>query len=381
MPDLKRNARNLLADLVSIDSVNPDLVRGGAGEKKIAAFIADRLRQAGLQVELDEPRPGRTSVIARLPGAGGGRTLLLNGHIDTVGIEGMRDPHRPRVDGDKLFGRGAYDMKAGVAASMLALEDAVRLPLRGDVILTAVCDEEFASQGTESVLRRVHADAAVVTEPTGLDIVIAHKGFAWFEVETFGVAAHGSRPDLGRDAILFMGRILSRLDHLNQSLLSGASHALLGTGSLHASLIHGGQELSSYPEKCSLSVERRTRPGETRASTRQEIERILEELSAADPEFNASFKTGLSRNPFELSPDEDLAIILSNAVAVRSKRAPSLIGMTAWTDAALFASAGIPTVIFGPGGGGAHAIEEWANLDDVVACQEILVKTITDFCA
>jgi len=376
-----QTARDLLAALVSIDSVNPELVPGGAGEARIAAFIAEWLSKAGASVKCDEPKWGRISVIARVPGHGQGRSLLLNGHIDTVGIEGMTKPHQPRIEGQRLFGRGAYDMKAGVTAAMLAMADAVHLPLRGDVILTAVCDEEHGSIGTESVLRQVHADAAVVTEPTGLDIAIAHKGFAWFEVETFGVAAHGSRPDLGRDAILFMGRILSRLDDLNQSLQSGESHSLLGTGSLHASLIHGGQELSSYPERCKLSIERRTRPRETNIKTRNEIDRILKELSTADPEFKATFKAGLARNPFEIPPEEDLVILLKNAAAARLKCEPSLIGMTAWTDAALLASAGIPTVIFGPGGGGAHAVEEWANLDDVVACQEILVKTIRDFCA
>jgi acetylornithine deacetylase len=376
-----QNTRELLAALVSIDSVNPDLVPGGAGEARIAAFIAEWLSKAGASVKFDEPKLGRISVIARVAGTGGGRSLMLNGHIDTVGTEGMSKPHHPRIEGQKLFGRGAYDMKAGVTAAMLALADAAHLRLRGDVILTAVCDEEYGSLGTESVLKRVSADAAIVTEPTGLDIAIAHKGFAWFDIETFGVAAHGSRPDLGRDAILYMGRFLNGLDRLNRALEQGQKHFLVGAGSLHASLIQGGQELSSYPEKCRLSIERRTRPGETPEQVEMEIREILTEMSTGDPDFKASLKAGLSRKPFEVGAEESIVLAARQAVNEQLGREATLVGMSAWTDAALVSSSGIPTVILGPGGAGAHAVQEWANLDELAACQEILVKIISDFCA
>lgn len=373
--------RDLVEALVSIDSVNPELVPGGAGEAKIAAYIADWLQKAGASVELDEPRPGRVSVIARVPGTGGGRSLLLNGHIDTVGVAGMKNAHTPRVEGDKLFGRGSYDMKSGVAAAMLTLASAVHLRLRGDVILTAVCDEEHASIGTEAALKRVSADAAIVIEPTALDIVIAHKGFAWFTVETSGVAAHGSRPDLGVDAIVAMGKVLNGLDRLNQILAQGARHRLLGPASIHASLVSGGQELSSYPENCKLSVERRTIPGESLSKIQDEIKSILDQELKLNPRFKGTFTTGLVREPLEVPETEPVVTTLRKAAVIQLKREPRFQGFSGWTDAGLITAAGIPTVIFGSGGAGAHAIDEWCNLGEVLACHEVLVATAAAFCA
>jgi acetylornithine deacetylase len=373
--------RDLVEALVSIDSINPELVPGGAGEAKIAAYVAQWLQKAGAPVELDEPRPGRVSVIARALGTGGGRSLLLNGHIDTVGVAGMKNAHTPRVEGNKLFGRGSFDMKSGIAAAMLTLAAAIKLRLRGDVILTAVCDEEHSSIGTDSVMKRVSADAAIVTEPTGLDVVIAHKGFAWFTVETSGVAAHGSRPDLGVDAILAMGKVLNGLDGLSQTLAKGSRHALLGLASIHASLISGGQELSSYPEHCRLSVERRTIPGEGLSQIQAEIKSILDQESKLNPRFKGTFTTGLVREPLEVSEAEPIVATLRKTAASHLNREPRFQGFSGWTDAALIHASGIPTVIFGPGGGGAHAVEEWCNLSEVLTCHQVLLATAAAFCA
>src|SRR5919201_2025298 len=205
---------DLLSKLVSIDSVNPSLVAGGAGEHEIATLIEAWARDAGLETERLEETPGRPSVLVRARGAGGGRTLLLCGHIDTVSVEGMTDPHTPRIDGDRLYGRGAYDMKAGVAAALLACREAARLGLAGDVVVAAVADEEHASIGVQEALRHVHADAAVVTEPTELELAVAHKGFIWSEIEVTGRSAHGSRPHLGVDAIVKMGAVLGQIEQL-----------------------------------------------------------------------------------------------------------------------------------------------------------------------
>ena len=270
---------DLLAGLVAVDSTNPDLVPGGAGEADIAAFAAAWLERAGLEVSLEEAAPGRPNVIARAVGSGRGRegrSLLLNAHMDVVGVEGMTDPFTPRIEAGRLYGRGAFDMKGGLAAIMLAAARVAGAGLRGDVIVTAVCDEEYASLGSEAIAARVWADAAIVTEPTGLDVCVAHKGFLWLEIETEGVAAHGSRPDLGVDAIAAMGNILTGLEQLARTLSAGRSHPLLGPGSIHASLIEGGRELSSYPDRCRLSVERRTIPGESR----ELVERQVRELAA-----------------------------------------------------------------------------------------------------
>ena len=163
----------LLSSLVAVDSVNPALVPGGAGEQAIAAVIERWARDAALETERLEETAGRPSVLVRARGTGGGRTLLLCGHVDTVTVEGMDDPHTPRIEGDRLYGRGAYDMKAGVAAALIAARAAARLGLAGDVVVAAVADEEHASIGVQEALRRVSADAAVVTEPTELQLVAA----------------------------------------------------------------------------------------------------------------------------------------------------------------------------------------------------------------
>jgi len=371
---------SLLGELVAIDSINPDLVPGGTGEAAIARFVANWLERAGLAVEIDEPVPGRPSVVAIARGTGGGRSLMLNAHMDTVGVAGMERPHDPVVQGSRLYGRGAFDMKGGLAAIMFAAAAAKNQQLRGDVILTAVSDEEYASIGTASIVKRWHADAAIVTEPTGLEICIAHKGFIWLEIETRGIAAHGSLPDLGVDAIVKMGKVLVGLEELDRSLRSAPSHRLLGSGSLHASLISGGQELSSYPERCILSVERRTVPSETAQDVEFQVRQILDQLAASDAAFNAALKTTLLRPAFEVSQDEPIVQVVRRHAAAIPGQEPGIIGATAWMDSAILSAAGIPTVIFGPGGEGAHAVVEWVDLEQVQRWVEVLVASAEEFC-
>ena len=370
----------LLRQLVATDSVNPDLVPGGAGEGAIARFVAEWLERAGLEVVVDAVAPGRPNVVGIARGSGGGRSLLLNAHMDTVGVTGMERPHDPFIEGNRLYGRGAFDMKGGLAAIMMAGAAARRCGLRGDVIVTAVVDEEFASIGTEAIARHWRADAAIVTEPTELDICTAHKGFAWFTVETTGVAAHGSRPDLGVDAIVKMGKVLVGLEELDLALHSASPHPLLGTGSIHASLIEGGQELSSYPERCTLGIERRTIPGEAMQRVEAELSAIFTRIAAQDPTFRASVTSGLTREPFEVSLQEPVAQAVLRQARQRLRREIAEVGGTGWMDSALLAAAGIPTVIFGPGGDGAHAVVEWSDLAQVEQCTEILAAVAEDFC-
>jgi acetylornithine deacetylase len=369
----------LLADLVAIDSVNPDLVHGGAGEGRIAHFIADWLRAKGLEVHLDQVGPGRPNVIAAARGAGGGPTLLLNGHIDTVGVAGMADPHRPIVEGERLYGRGAYDMKCGVAACMAAIAEARERGLRGDVIFTAVVDEEYAGRGTIDAAAKYRADAAIIAEPTELALVVAHKGFVWLEIEARGRAAHGSIPG-APDAILQMGKLLVELDALNRRLLARPTHPLLGSGSLHASLISGGQELSSYPERCVLAIERRTIPGETPEQAEAEINAIVSRLAAEDRAFRVAVRRGVDRAPMETAADAAVPALLRQHAAEVTGRAISVVGVPYWTDAASLAAAGIPTVLFGPSGAGAHATEEWVDLESVRQCVEVYLRVIDAFC-
>ena len=371
----------LLSDLVAIDSINPDLVPGAAGEAAIATFIAEWLRAAGLEVHMEEVQPGRPNVVGIAHGAGGGRSLLLNGHIDTVGVAGMSQPFRPRVEGGKLYGRGAYDMKGGMAACLIAAAEAARLNLRGDVIVTAVMDEEYAGLGTLAIADQVRADGAIVAEPTELQLVVAHKGFVWLEVETQGVAAHGSRPHLGVDAIAKMGGVLTGLERLAAELAQRPPHPLLGPPSVHASTIQGGGEWSTYPDRCTLAIERRTLPGETGDTAEAELRVIVDGLAAADPAFKAVVRRDLVRSPLETPAGAAIFAAVQQAAAGVLGKPVEPTGVSFWTDAASLHAAGIPTVLFGPLGAGAHAAEEWVDLASVQRCADVYLATAAAFCA
>ncbi|NMB53783.1 MAG: ArgE/DapE family deacylase [Leptolinea sp.] len=370
----------LICDLVSIDSVNPDLSPGGRGEEEVARFAAGWLEKAGLEVHLDEVKPGRPNVIAVARGSGGGRTLMLNGHTDVVNPAGMPDAFKPVIRDGRLYGRGSYDMKGGLAACMLAAARASTAKLRGDVILTAVMDEEYAGLGTIHAAGRYKADAAIIAEATGMELVVAHRGFVWLEIETIGVAAHGSRPDLGVDAISKMGYVLTALDRLNKDLMANPRHPLLGGGSLHASLIQGGLELATYPDRCCLSIERRTIPGETPESVEEEIRQILAAIHEKDPSFKADVRRLLYRSPMETPQDAEILPVIRQTSAAVLGHPVTVSGVPYWTDAATLSAAGIPCVLFGPSGAGAHAVEEWVNLDSVRDCAEIYLAAAQEFC-
>jgi acetylornithine deacetylase len=365
----------LTSELVAIDSVNPSLVTGGAGETEIARFVAAWLEQAGLDVEVCEPATGRPSVVGVARGSGGGRSLMLNAHLDTVGTAGMEAPLSPRVEQGRLYGRGALDMKGSLAAVMLAGREAARLGLRGDVIVAAVADEEAGSVGTEAVLGRYRADAAIVAEPTWLQLAIAHRGFVGFEIEVAGRAAHGSRPERGIDAIVRMGRVLVGLEELDRRLRSAAAHPLLGTGAAHASVIEGGQELSSYPERCVLLAERRTLPGETTEEVERELAAILDRAGRDDPVFRGRVSVPFAREAYEISADDPFVGLVR-----RCAGEPTIVGMPFWADSGLIAAAGIPTVLFGPGGEGLHETAEWVELADLDCCRAVYVAVARELC-
>ena len=371
---------SLLRDLVAIDSVNPSLVPGAVGEREIASAIAEHMRRIGLDVQMQEAAPGRPNVIGVIEGRAQGRSLMFCGHIDTVGVAGMDGPFDPRIGSDRLYGRGSQDMKAGVAAMIdAAREIAARGMNRGRLIVAAVVDEEYASVGADALVTQWTADAAVVTEPTDLQIAVGHKGFAWVDVETLGRAAHGSRPREGRDAIMRMGRVLQRLEALDRELQARPPHPIMGTGSLHAAIVSGGRELSSYPDRCSLQIERRTIAGEEGESARDEVAGILDRLRSEDPEFEGTARLTFSRPPYELSPDHPLPRTLA-AAAVQAGCTTTTTGMSFWTDAAILAGAGIPSVLFGPGGAGLHSIEEYVRISEVIACRDALSRLVVDWC-
>jgi acetylornithine deacetylase len=371
----------LAAQLVAIESINPDIVESGSGELEVARFVAEWCERAGLETTLVEVAPGRANVVAVARGTGGGRSLMLNAHLDTVGVAGMTAPFEPRLEDGRLYGRGSYDMKGSLAACMLATAEAKRRGLRGNVILTAVADEEFASVGTEAVAATMTADAAIVTEPTELQLAVAHRGFVHLEVEVQGRAAHGSRPHLGIDAIAKMGRVLVGIEELDRRLRASPTHPYVGSGSAHASLIEGGQEFSSYPARCLLQGERRTIPGETAELAEQELRAIVARAGNGDPDFSANLRAPISREPFEVAEDAEIVQTVRRQAAAVLGAEPELVGVSFWADSALLAAAGIPTVLFGPLGEGAHAEVEWVDVASLEHCVEIYVGVAAELCA
>ena len=374
----------LLRQLVAIDSVNPGLAATGAGETAIADWSAHWLGDHGFEVHRLERTPGRPSVVGIARGTGGGRSLMLNGHLDTVGIAGYDgDPLAVEIRDGQVHGRGTFDMKGGMAAMLAA---AVRARagggLRGDLVLALVADEEHASMGTEEVIAAgFRADAAIVCEPTLEELVVAHKGFAWTDVVIEGVAAHGSRPDLGVDAIAKAGHFLVALDAFGARLAAGPAHPVLGTGSIHAGVITGGVEPSTYPATCRISVERRTIPGEDAATVAAELRAILEPIAASVPGFRYRLEPGLARDPWEADPASPAYGAILRQATEALGRPPVIRGERFWTDAQLLEAAGIPSVLFGLDGGGAHAATEWVELASLHRVTDILTAVIGEICA
>ena len=366
----------VLQDLVRINSVNPVLDPSAPGERAIAEYVGEAMSALGADVRYHEPKAGRVSVVARLDGSAPGRSLMFNAHADTVDVAGMPEPFSGELRDGRVYGRGAFDMKGGLAAMMgavKALADAGS-PHAGEVLLAAVADEEYASLGTEDLVRHYRPDAAIVTEPTALDICVAHKGFAWFEVTTRGRAAHGSRFELGVDANMRMGRVLASLETLEREVRERTPHPRLGPPSLHAATIAGGSGLSTYAASCRLQIERRTIPGESREAVTNEIRALLRRQVELDQSFEADFEVLLVREPFEVAEDAAIVRALTDAATAVLGRRPSYVGQTPWMDAALLADAGAETVVMGAAGAGAHAKEEWVDLASVHQLAQCLAE-------
>jgi acetylornithine deacetylase len=369
-------ARYLQA-MVRIDSVNPGLVSGAAGEAQIASWLLKTCRELGLEAWTQDTAPNRPNVIARWKGLGGGKSLLLTGHTDVVSVENMPgDPFDARMEGGRLYGRGALDMKSGLAAILgaVAALKADGFQPRGDVLLGFVTDEEYLSIGTEALVKEIRADAAILTEPTGMDIFIAHKGFVWLTVTTIGKAAHGSAYHDGIDAIALMGRVLYHMERMEREEFPKREHPLVGRPSVHTSFIKGGLGLSIYPDRCTLEIERRLLPEETPEQVLREWVFVLEVLMDADPRFSGNVKLGFSRRAYEIDRRAPIVETLDNAFQQVMGKAPNYAGARFWMDSALLGAAGIPTVVLGPSGVGLHAAEEYVELDSVYQCAAILAE-------
>jgi acetylornithine deacetylase len=374
---------DLLKSLVRINSVNPVLVPGAPGEAEAAEFVAAFMDHIGFKTSIDEIAPGRPNVIGILRGSGKGSSLMLNGHLDTVGLSEMQiDPLDPVIKDGLLYGRGAFDMKGGLAA-MLSAAEAIAdsgVELAGDLVIGAVCDEEHMSIGTDRLVESTRTDSAIVVEPTALQAVIAHKGFAWIEVEFHGVAAHGSSPAEGVDAIMNAGRFLVALEEYQRTVLSNRSHPLVGSPSLHSSTINGGRELSTYPDYCRLQIERRLIPGESTGDVRNEIGALLASLSDSDPRFKADYRIVFMRGPMEASSESSICMALMKSIEIITGRPAQVAGVSYWLDSEIIWRNGIPVVVFGPAGGGAHAATEYVSTSSVIDVARVLEGTIARYC-
>jgi acetylornithine deacetylase len=380
----RADAVALTSALVTIDSRTPSLVSGAPGEGEVARRLAEILRDWGMRVELQEVAPGRPNVIARVgPARPGARTLMFNGHIDVVGVDGMRHaPFEAACENGRMYGRGSSDMKAGVAAMCAAAVRAADAGIDGEIIIAAVVDEEFESIGTRGLIAAgVRADAAVVTEPTCLAIMPAHRGFTWTSVSLRGRAAHGSRYDLGVDAIKHAGLLLAELDAYEREVLAKRTHPLLGHASMHAATISGGTGWSTYPDACELTIERRTLPGEHQADAVREVREAAERVGRRANGFEADVRHVFSQGPSDVAIDAPIVEALGSALRACGERVRHE-GMSAWTDAALLNDAGVPAILFGPGDISlAHSAEEWVNVEEVERAARVLERLARDWCS
>ena len=367
---------SILSRLVEINSVNSTL-SGGPGEAELANFVLQYLRKLKLDAELQKVNPGRANVVATIKGTRRQDSILLNSHLDTVGVEGMPSPFELRQENDRLYGRGTYDMKGSIAIMLLLADYFSRNPPPLDVLLTFVADEEDLSTGMEHLvthwLENISRSpfGAVFLEPTEEAIGVSHKGFNWYELQVFGRAAHGSRPEQGIDAILPLGSVLDEMVKIQQKLLEREPDPLLGHASIHASIIEGGTELSVIPRHARLQWERRTLPGETPQDLNTEFGRMIRAAENHPGNHKVSARQLFERRPHRVADDARIV----NRLKAASPRS-EVVGLSFWADSALAAEAGIPSALFGPIGHGAHAADEWVSLKSLIRVYNVLKALI-----
>jgi acetylornithine deacetylase/succinyl-diaminopimelate desuccinylase-like protein len=377
--------KNLVSDLVRIDSSNPWLVPGSPGEAEVADFIAAWFKKYPVEIKLEEVEPGRPNLIVIWRGSGGGKSLCLYAHNDTVGYNLWRERALiPQIEGDRLIGLGGADDKGHGAAIMLALKSLIEsgVSLRGDVWAFFPIDEEGTSSGSMDFVKRYKPDAVIVAEALEMGkVTVSHQGFGWIDIIIEGKAAHGSAPEVGVDAIAHMAEVITRLNKLNQEKFETTVHPLNGKTVFHTGTITGGTDYATYPDKCVLGIEIGTQPGETIQNRVDEIQGIFEEVRQLYPKFKGKVDVKLARDPFEAKDYEELWQIVSAEIEKETGLIPEAVGENSWGDAALFQSAGIPTLMFGAAGGNLHAPDEWVSLPELTSLANILAGIARRFCA
>ena len=361
---MARSAR-LLRDLIALPSVNPAFLPPGdsrAGEQRMAHFLAATAARAGLEVELQEVFPGRPNLIARLAPTGKTRRrLLLAPHLDTVGGDSS-EVFQPRQSHGRLHGRGACDTKGSIAAMLTAvceLAHTRRRPKETEIVFAGLIDEENGQAGSRALVATgFRADLAIVGEPTRLRVVTAHKGDVWLQLETLGKAAHGSRPELGRNAVLEMARVVELLETRYAAFLRRRRHPLLGHATINVGLIAGGTQPNIVPDRCRIGIDRRTIPGETESGVRREIKGLLRRHG-----LRAQLLSMRNAVCPPLETDVNGALV-RQFLETLGQRKP--VGVHFFCDAAVLASGRIPSVVFGPGDiAQAHTVDEWISLAEL----------------
>lgn len=378
------DAATLVSELVRIESVTPWLIPDGSGERDVADFMVSWLADLPVKVQLDEIEPGRVNLVARLAGSGGGPTLCLNAHSDTVGYANWSDRALvPQREGERLIGLGSADDKACCAVALLALRSIVEsgATLRGDLLVACTADEEGVSIGTEDLVKRYEMDAALVLEPDGLPkLCIEHQGFGWIDVIVHGKAAHGSAPEAGIDAIVHMAEVVRRLDRLDREVFAKNVDPVNGKTVFHTGTLHGGTDYATYPSRAVLGIEIGSQPGEHLSDRVREIEAIFVELEGELDGFRAEVDVKLDRDPFRAEGHEPLHAALDAAAVVEIGAPLEPVGLNAWTDAALMQGAGIPTLLMGPLGGNFHAPDEWVSVPEVATTARLVAQAARGFC-
>ena len=368
--------------LVQTDTRNPLLCKDSPGDTQGIKYLAELYDQLGIEYKIHNLDSKQANIVAGIKGKGKGKTLLLNAHLDTVGTDGMKNPFSARIDGDKLFGRGSQDMKGSLAAMIAAAKYIIdnNIELDGSLLIAAVADEEYTSVGTLDLLQNYCVDAAIVTEPTNFSLVTAHRGFIWYEVETTGKAAHGSRYDIGIDANLHMGKFLAELDSHIKELNNQKPDHLVGKPSMHASVIKGGTDISTYSGKCILQIERRTIPGEKETDITAKMQSIIDKLSSENSQFQATVKPFFQRPQFKVSHNAEIVKIAEEILKEHFNSPCVFAGAPFWTDAALMSESGVDTIILGPVGDGLHTENEWVSIKSLKDLTKLLVKISCSFC-
>lgn len=364
-------------------------------ETGVACFIQEFFRKEGIEAEVTPVVDGRCNVVARLRGKGEGKTLLLTGHMDTVPPYDMQgNPFEVTINNGRMHGRGVVDMKGSLACMMMAVAAVKRagIELQGDLVFAGVIDEEDKSEGTRALIKQgFSADAAIVGEPTEMDINIGHRGLEWFEFTFHGKTVHGGKQKEGINAISKAARFISRVEEKLIPRIESRVHPISGSSSMNYGYIKGGTQPSTVAGECMMQIDRRWVPGEKFEDIVKEYQDILDELHAEDPQFNADFKVmdisfmeeGYIHEALEIDPGHALVKATGDSVFSVLKREAKLKSFTAWTDGGLLSSYGkIPTIVFGPGNlESAHSAGEYLDVAEVVPATLIYAMTAVKICS